>query len=128
MARRRTIGAEVNYGIRFAGQGADRVSPRTFVRALAAEVAARLQYGGGVPATGRRVALKLLVRRANAPREPRKHLGHGLVDRRNISASLSRATADAGVLGDAAVVLLGRLMRMHSIPADDLRGIGIARQ
>ena len=125
MARRRTIGAEVNYGIRFLAHGGDRVSPNAFVRKLAAEVAVRLQTGGGFPATGRRVALKLLVRRAGAPREPRKHLGHGLVDRHNLSAALAGPTADAGVLGDAAVALLSRLTRARRLAPNDLRGIGI---
>jgi len=63
---------------------------------------------------------QLKKRRANAP-EPRKLLGHGIVDNLSRSLTLSRSTADATLVYSECLNLYSRL----GVPIEEVRGIGI---
>ena len=62
---RKTVGAEVNYGIRFTGWE----DARQFLLQLAGEVSERLERLG---TRGRCITLKLMLRAQNAPEETAK--------------------------------------------------------
>ena len=85
---RKSIGAEVNYGIRFK-TGDDCAQ---FLEQLSAEVGSRMEKAG---VRGRCITLKLMVRAENAPKETSKFLGHGICDAASKSANLSLATREA---------------------------------
>eukprot|EP00892_Ulva_mutabilis_P005096 jgi/Ulvmu1/2959/UM149_0042.1 len=112
---RKSIGAEVNYGIRFATD-ADATA---FLHELSKEVARRLDLCG---ARGRAVTLKLKRRKANAPVDPPKFLGHGLCDNFSKSVSLGAAVASAEAVFAAAWELLAAL----AVPPHEVRGVGIS--
>ncbi|KAK9844061.1 hypothetical protein WJX81_003182 [Elliptochloris bilobata] len=110
---RKTVGCEINYGVRFDGQAdADR-----FVDELAVQLAERLAAAG---ARGRTLTLKLKRRKAGAP-EPRKFLGHGICDNLSRSVTLPRFTDSAKELGREGRALL----RAVGVPARDIRGVGL---
>ncbi|KAF8057676.1 REV1 [Scenedesmus sp. PABB004] len=110
---RRSVGAEVNWGVRFAADA----DAQAFLKELCGEVAARLA-GGGV--RGRCITLKIKRRQAGAP-EPAKFLGHGVCDNLSRSVTLGRFVAGAGELYDQAAGLLAAMR----IPAPEIRGVGI---
>ena len=111
---RKSIGAEVNYGIRFK-TGEDCAH---FLDQLSAEVAARMEKAG---LRGRCVTLKLMVRSESAPRETSKFLGHGICDAASRSGNLSSATRDAAVIGREVRTLHAQMGKA----VEDLRGVGI---
>ena len=111
---RKSIGAEVNYGIRFK-TGEDCAH---FLDRLSAEVAARMEKAG---LRGRCVTLKLMVRSESAPRETSKFLGHGICDAASRSGNLSSATRDAAVIGREVRTLHAQMGKA----VEDLRGVGI---
>ena len=111
---RKSIGAEVNYGIRFKTSG----DCAQFLDQLSAEVGARMEKAG---LRGRCVTLKLMVRAENAPRETSKFLGHGICDAASRSGNLSSATRDAAVIGREVRLLHAQMGKSF----DDLRGVGI---
>jgi nucleotidyltransferase/DNA polymerase involved in DNA repair len=113
LGRRRTIGAEVNWGVRFTK--GDQVE--SFVASLASDLATRLAAAGERAAA---LTLKLKLKRPGAP-EPRKYMGHGICDGASRSARLDAATADAGALAGAAQ----RLLRALAPAAADVRGAGL---
>ncbi|XP_063236410.1 DNA repair protein REV1 [Bacillus rossius redtenbacheri] len=112
--RRKSVSAEVNYGIRLA----DRGRADAFLRRLAGEVAGRLAALG---LAGRSVALKLMVRAKDAPVETAKFLGHGVCDNVTRSSSLAAPVADAEAI---AREVLG-LARQIAAPPAEWRGVGI---
>ncbi|EFJ42568.1 hypothetical protein VOLCADRAFT_97374 [Volvox carteri f. nagariensis] len=115
---RKSVGAEVNYGIRFECESeGGRGEVERFLGDLAGEVAARLRSAG---VRGRCLVLKVKRRQAGAP-EPAKFMGHGACDNISRSVTMSRFTAEAGDLRAAAVGLL----RALAIPPEELRGLGI---
>lgn len=75
---RKSVSAEVNYGIRLTTED----EARKFFQNLSQEVVKRLKSAG---MRGRRVTLKVMVKRPEAPTEPAKYGGHGFCD------SLSRS-------------------------------------
>lgn len=115
---RKSISAEMNYGIRFQNDEQAEIC----VRDLAVEVSKRMKQ---VNARGRLLTLKLLKRHPDAPIEPPKFLGHGWCETYNKSAAIQNkggvATDDADVLGIEAV----RLLRMMRLDPVELRGVGI---
>ncbi|ORX36643.1 hypothetical protein BD324DRAFT_656542 [Kockovaella imperatae] len=115
---RKSISAEMNYGIRFQNQEQAEIC----VKDLAAEVSKRMKQ---VNAKGKLLTLKLLSRHPDAPIEPPKFLGHGWCETYNKSSPIHNkggsATDDAEILGIEAIKLL-RAMRLD--PAE-LRGVGI---
>ena len=83
---RKTVSAEVNYGIRFSSWA----EAETFLGQLAAEVSSRLR---ALARKGRGVTLKLMMRAAGAPQQTSKFLGHGVCDSLSKSTVLRTATS-----------------------------------
>ena len=110
---RKSVGAEVNWGVRFTS---DKDSEE-FLVALATEVADRMNQSS---VKGRTVTLK--VKRASADwKEPVKYLGCGACD--NISKSITVANA----INSKQDLKQNALHLLHSlhIPYDEIRGIGL---
>lgn len=111
---RKSVSAEVNWGIRFVTQEqADE-----FVQSLCDELQRRL-FSEGVK--GRQLTLKIMRKSADAPLDPPKHLGHGKCDTFNKSVVLGVATNAGEVLGREAI----SIMHGWRFPPGELRGIGI---
>lgn len=134
---RKSVGAEVNWGIRFG----ELSQCHEFLRQLGSEVSKRMQQAGtefaamfpehaskaveangGVapPLRARQLSLKLMVRRADAPQAV-KFLGHGVCDTFNRTIHLPAATADGDVLAQHAIQAYDSL----SVDVKDVRGVGI---
>ena len=111
---RKSVSAEVNWGIRFATQ----TQADEFVRNLCAEVSKRLTKEG---VKGKQVTVKMMRRAQDAPLAPPKHLGHGRCDVFSKSVALGVATRDGNQIGKEA---LG-IMRGFGCPPGELRGIGV---
>ena len=111
---RKSVSAEVNWGVRFATQEqADE-----FVLNLCEELHRRLLNEG---VKGRQLTVKLMRKAAHVPMNPPKHLGHGPCDVFNKSIVLGLATNDKMVLGREAISVL----RGFGFPPGELRGIGV---
>jgi DNA repair protein REV1 len=111
---RKSVSAEVNWGIRFVTQEqADE-----FVQSLCDELQKRLLNEG---VKGRQLTLKIMRRSADAPLDPPKHLGHGKCDTFNKSVILGVATNAGEILGREAI----SIMRGWGFPPGELRGIGV---
>ncbi|EIW70659.1 hypothetical protein TREMEDRAFT_28996 [Tremella mesenterica DSM 1558] len=114
---RKSVSAEMNYGIRF--RTADQAE--TCIRDLALEVVKRMK---SVNARGRLLTLKLMARHPDAPVEPPKFLGHGWCETFNKSAQISKgglATDDPPIMTEASL----RLLRSMKLDPQELRGVGI---
>ncbi|KAL4911050.1 hypothetical protein BDW74DRAFT_5183 [Aspergillus multicolor] len=111
---RKSVSAEVNWGIRFVTQ--DQADD--FMRSLCEELHRRLVEN---LVKGKQLTLKVMRRALDAPLEPVKHLGHGKCDVLNKSVILGIATNSAEVLGKEAIAMLRGL----NIPPGDLRGLGV---
>ncbi|XP_017265842.1 DNA repair protein REV1 [Kryptolebias marmoratus] len=114
---RKSVSAEMNYNIRFTT--ADEAE--CFLTNLSMEVQRRLQEAG---LRGRRVTLKVMVRKVGAPLEPAKYGGHGICDNLARTVMLAQCT-DSGQLIASAVIKLFHAMKLQ---VRDLRGIGIQVQ
>jgi len=112
---RKTVGAEVNYGIRFTGWE----DARQFLLQLAGEVSERLERLG---TRGRCITLKLMLRAQNAPEETSKFLGHGVCDNSSKSVQLGSSTADK----DRIFKEVHTLLKQTEAAPSDIRGIGIS--
>ena len=112
---RKSISAEVNYGIRFN----DNEDMERFVGQLSEEVAMRMVKAGNLK--GKQITLKIMVRSANAPEETAKFLGHGLCDSHSKGCTLSMLTNDHNVIKRETLLL----MKMLKVEPKNLRGIGI---
>lgn len=111
---RKSVSAEVNWGIRFVNQG----QAEDFVRSLCEELTKRLVEN---LVKGKQLTLKVMRRSMDAPLEPVKHLGHGKCDVFNKSVVLGVATNATDTLGKEAVSML----RSFNISPGDLRGLGV---
>ncbi|EAW06689.1 putative DNA damage repair protein Mus42 [Aspergillus clavatus NRRL 1] len=111
---RKSVSAEVNWGIRFVNQ----TQAEDFVRSLCEELHRRLVEN---LVKGKHLTLKVMRRAADAPLEPVKHLGHGKCDVFNKSVVLGIATNDQEILGKEAVSML----RSFAFSPGDLRGLGV---
>ncbi|KAM9850950.1 DNA repair protein REV1 [Aulostomus maculatus] len=114
---RKSVSAEMNYNIRF--KKIDEAE--CFLSNLSMEVQKRLQDAG---LQGRRVTLKVMVRKMGAPLEPAKYGGHGICDNIARTVMLAQST-DSGQLIAAAVIKLFHAMKLE---VQDLRGLGIQVQ
>ncbi|KAJ7227303.1 hypothetical protein GGX14DRAFT_629326 [Mycena pura] len=116
--QRKSVSAEVNYGIRFESNNA----AETFIFQLATEIEARLN---AIKMLGRSVTLKIMKRDPSAAVEPPKFMGHGACEVFNKQTPLAgpggRATSDAKVIGEHA----WRILRSFNFDPKELRGIGI---
>lgn len=111
---RKSVSAEINYGIRFTQpKEAD-----AFLLSLSEEIQHRLEAAG---MKGKRLTLKVMVRKAGAPIEPAKFGGHGICDNIARTVSLDHATDNAKVIGKE------MLNMFHSMKLNisDMRGVGI---
>ncbi|KAJ5495705.1 hypothetical protein N7539_000821 [Penicillium diatomitis] len=111
---RKSVSAEVNWGIRFTNQD----QAEDFIKSLCEELARRLAEN---LVRGRQLTLKVMRRALDAPLEPVKHLGHGKCDIFNKSVVLGVATIVPDVLGKEAVSML----RSLNFSPGDLRGLGV---
>ncbi|KAL9103973.1 MAG: hypothetical protein Q9163_001035 [Psora crenata] len=114
---RKSVSAEVNWGIRFVTQE----QANEFIQALCDELHKRLVNEG---VKGRQLTMKIMRRAADAPLDPPKHLGHGKCDTFNKSLVLGVATNDATILGREALSIL----KGFGFPPGELRGLGIQMQ
>ncbi|MCJ1397679.1 deoxycytidyl transferase [Xylographa trunciseda] len=111
---RKSVSAEVNWGIRFVTQEqADE-----FVQSLCDELHKRLMNEG---VRGLQFTMKIMRKSPDAPLDPPKHLGHGKCDTFNKSVILGVATNAKEVLGREAI----SIMRGWGFPPGELRGIGV---
>ncbi|KAL1841289.1 hypothetical protein VTJ49DRAFT_7234 [Mycothermus thermophilus] len=111
---RKSVSADVNWGIRFVNQE----EAEEFVRDLCKELERRLLNEG---VKGKQLTMKIMRRSADAPLDPAKHLGHGKCDTFTKSVSFGIATNDAELLGKESVTIL----RSYKITPGDLRGLGV---
>ncbi|KAJ7118629.1 hypothetical protein C8R43DRAFT_1099174 [Mycena crocata] len=116
--QRKSVSAEINYGIRFQSNDA----AEAFIFGMAETVAVRLNE---IKMLGRSIALKIMKRDPSAPVEPPKFLGHGACEVFNRQTPLvgqgGRATSDAKVIGEHA----WRILKSFNFDPKELRGIGI---
>ncbi|KAL8766960.1 MAG: hypothetical protein Q9194_006124, partial [Teloschistes cf. exilis] len=111
---RKSVSAEVNWGIRFVTQEqADE-----FVQSMCEELHKRLM---NEHVKGRQLTMKIMRRAADAPLDPPKHLGHGKCDTFNKSLVLGVATNDKDVLAREAI----SIMHGWGFSPGELRGIGV---
>lgn len=111
---RKSVSAEVNWGIRFVTQEqADE-----FVQSLCEELHKRLV---SEKVNGRQLTMKIMRRAADAPLDPPKHLGHGKCDTFNKSVVLGVATLDKDILTREAL----SIMKGWGFSPGELRGIGV---
>lgn len=114
---RKSVSAEMNYNIRFT-----RIDEaECFLTNLSMEVQKRLRDAG---LRGRRVTLKVMIRKVGAPIEPAKYGGHGICDSIARTVMLAHST-DNGLLIATAVIKLFHAMKLQ---VQDLRGVGIQVQ
>ncbi|XP_014250189.1 DNA repair protein REV1 isoform X2 [Cimex lectularius] len=111
---RKSVSADVNYGIRFT----DDQERDIFLRNLSQEVSNRLE---AVMMKGRSITLKLMVKSKEAPEETAKYLGHGVCDTVTKGTSLSIAIYDK----EAIYREVQKIIKPLKINSKDLRGIGI---
>jgi DNA repair protein REV1 len=111
---RKSVSAEVNWGIRFINQP----EAEEFVQNLCKELQKRLLDSG---VKGRQLTMKIMRKAADAPLDPPKHLGHGKCDTFNKSIVLGIATNSADIIGKEAVSIL----RSYGFPPGELRGLGV---
>ncbi|KAF2354219.1 BRCT domain [Trinorchestia longiramus] len=111
---RKSVSAEVNYGIRFQTE----LDARDFLRQLCEEVSNRLK---AIDLIGRCLCLKLKIRCKDAPRETAKFMGHGVCDNVAKSVSLLRPTDDPQILLQESLKLLSQVKAAWC----DFRGVGL---
>lgn len=111
---RKSVSAEVNWGIRFVNQE----QAEDFLRSLCKELNGRLIEN---LVKGKQLTLKVMRRSMDAPLEPVKHLGHGKCDVFNKSVVIGVATNASEILGKEAVSML----RSFNFSPGDLRGLGV---
>ncbi|KAF8602805.1 DNA repair protein [Ceratobasidium sp. AG-I] len=118
---RKSVSADVNYGIRFeSNEHAEK-----FMYGLGREVSDRLK---AINKRGRTLTLKIMKRHPNAPREAPKFMGHGKCETFNKTGSISgargAATDDPNIIGREA----WKLLQAMDFDPTELRGIGIQIQ
>ncbi|KAI5299289.1 deoxycytidyl transferase, partial [Ascosphaera atra] len=111
---RKSISAEINWGIRFKNDQ----EAEDFVRNLCGELHRRCVEHGS---RGSLFTMRLMRRAAGAPMEPAKHGGHGPCDTLNKSIKLGVPTNDPAILAREAVSIL----RGFAGDPRDIRGLGV---
>ncbi|KAK2783493.1 deoxycytidyl transferase [Onygenales sp. PD_12] len=111
---RKSVSAEINWGIRFVTQA----QAEEFVQNLCDELHRRLIEN---LVKGKQLTMRIMKRSADAPLEPVKHLGHGKCDTFNKSVALGVATNASDVIGKEAISIL----RSFKFSPGDLRGLGV---
>ncbi|KAL1602306.1 deoxycytidyl transferase [Nothophoma quercina] len=111
---RKSVSAEVNWGVRFATQE----QAEEFIGNLCGELQKRLLKE---KVKGKQFTIKIMRRAADAPIEPPKHLGHGKCDTFNKALTLGVATNSKEIMTKEAIGVL----RGFGFSPGELRGIGI---
>ncbi|XP_078401792.1 DNA repair protein REV1 isoform X1 [Cetorhinus maximus] len=111
---RKSVSAEINYGIRFN----QTKEAEVFLLNLAEEIQRRLEISG---MKGKRLTLKVMIRKAGAPTEPAKFGGHGVCDNVTRSITLDHATGSAKVISREVL----HMFHMMKLNVTDMRGVGI---
>lgn len=111
---RKSVSAEVNYGIRFVVES----EFDAFLQQLCTEVHSRLTE---IRHRGKTVTLKLMVRSADAPIETAKFMGHGVCDNLTKTSTLNEYTCDAEVIRKTVFALKSSM----AVDPKELRGVGI---
>ncbi|KAG5950123.1 hypothetical protein E4U53_005450 [Claviceps sorghi] len=111
---RKSVSAEVNWGIRFVSQP----EAEEFVLNLCKELERRLV---SEQVRGKHLTVKIMRRSLDAPLDPAKHLGHGKCDMFNKSATFGVATYSGEAIGKEAISML----RSFKFSPGDLRGLGV---
>ena len=114
---RKSVSAEVNWGIRFVTQE----QAEEFVQCLCEELHKRLVTE---QVRGKQLTMKIMRRAADAPLDPPKNLGHGKCDTFNKSLVLGVSTNDKDVLSREAISIL----RGFGFSPGELRGLGVQMQ
>lgn len=114
---RKSVSAEVNWGIRFVTQE----QAEEFVQSLCEELQKRLL---NEQVKGRQFTMKIMRRAADAPLDPPKHLGHGKCDTFNKSLILGVPTNDKDIISREAISIL----RGFGFSPGELRGLGVQMQ
>ncbi|EXJ91393.1 DNA repair protein REV1 [Capronia coronata CBS 617.96] len=114
---RKSVSAEVNWGIRFVNQQ----QAEEFVQSLCDELSRRLLEQ---LVKGKQLTMKIMRKAADAGLDPPKSLGHGKCDTFNKSIALGVATTDSAILGKEAISIL----RSYGFPPGELRGLGVQMQ
>ncbi|XP_007436144.2 DNA repair protein REV1 [Python bivittatus] len=111
---RKSVSAEINYGIRFT----QAKEAEAFLLSLSEEIQRRLEAAG---MKGRRLTLKIMIRKAGAPVEPAKFGGHGICDSVARTVTLNHATDSAKVIGKEML----NMFHTMKLNISDMRGVGI---
>ncbi|XP_074847721.1 DNA repair protein REV1 isoform X4 [Carettochelys insculpta] len=111
---RKSVSAEINYGIRFS----QPKEAEAFLLSLSEEIQHRLEAAG---MKGKRLTLKIMVRKAGAPVEPAKFGGHGICDNIARTVTLDHATDSAKVIGKETL----NMFHTMKLNISDMRGVGI---
>ena len=114
---RKSVSAEVNWGIRFVTQE----QAEEFVQSLCEELHKRLL---NEQVNGRQLTMKIMRRAADAPLDPPKHLGHGKCDTFNKSLIMGVPTNDKDIISREAISIL----RGFGFSPGELRGLGVQMQ
>ncbi|XP_004704398.1 DNA repair protein REV1 isoform X1 [Echinops telfairi] len=112
--QRKSVSAEINYGIRFTQpKEAD-----AFLLSLSEEIHRRLEAAG---MKGKRLTLRIMVRKPGAPVETAKFGGHGICDNIARTVTLDQATDSAKIIGKATL----NMFHTMKLNISDMRGVGI---
>ncbi|XP_062934897.1 DNA repair protein REV1 isoform X2 [Cynocephalus volans] len=111
---RKSVSAEINYGIRFT----QPKEAEGFLLSLSEEIQRRLEAAG---MKGKRLTLKIMVRKPGAPIETAKFGGHGICDNITRTVTLDQATDSAKVIGKATL----NMFHAMKLNISDMRGVGI---
>uniref|UniRef100_A0A4W3GB43 DNA repair protein REV1 n=1 Tax=Callorhinchus milii TaxID=7868 RepID=A0A4W3GB43_CALMI len=114
---RKSVSAEINYGVRFS----QAKEAESFLLNLVEEIQRRLEASG---MKGKRLTLKIMMRKAGAPTEPAKFGGHGICD--NVSrycnvATLDHATDNTKIISREIL----HMFRMMKLSITDMRGVSL---
>ncbi|XP_051882726.1 DNA repair protein REV1 isoform X2 [Pristis pectinata] len=111
---RKSVSAEINYGIRFS----QTKEAELFLLNLAGEIQRRLEMSR---MQGKRLTLKVMMRKPGAPTEPAKFGGHGICDNITRSVTLDHATGNAKIISREVL----NMFHMMKLDVTDMRGVGI---
>ncbi|XP_071457942.1 DNA repair protein REV1 isoform X4 [Marmota flaviventris] len=111
---RKSISAEINYGIRFT----QPKEAEAFLLNLSEEIQRRLEAAS---MKGKRLTLKIMVRKPGAPVETAKFGGHGICDNIARTVTLDHATDSAKIIGKATL----NMFHTMKLNISDMRGVGI---
>ncbi|XP_019066062.1 DNA repair protein REV1 isoform X4 [Fukomys damarensis] len=111
---RKSISADINYGIRFT----QPKEAEAFLLNLSEEIQRRLKAAG---MKGKRLTLKIMVRKPGAPVESTKFGAHGICDNIARTVTLDQATDSAKIIGKATL----NIFHTMKLNISDMRGVGI---